>query len=132
MTDLKKLVLEVLGNEQYGRQILNNHKELFDTLQTDTYVPSTEPSETHVAKLLPPAEAIDTYNDIDEDEEITIEDISHETEEDDSLSLEKKEKEMIVKALRRNNNKRKYAAQALGISERTLYRKIKQYQIDEE
>ncbi|OIN61095.1 sigma-54 interaction domain-containing protein [Arsenicibacter rosenii] len=132
MTDLKKLVLEVLGNEQYGRQILNNHKELFDTLQSDTYVPSAEPSETHVAKLLPAVETIENYNDLDEDEEITIEDISHETEDDDSLSLEKKEKEMIVKALRRNNNKRKYAAQALGISERTLYRKIKQYQIDEE
>jgi len=133
MTELKKLVLEVLGNEQYGRQILNNHKELFDTLQTDNYVPASEPSETHMAKLLPAPDVIETYNDIDDDDsEITIEDISHETEEDDSLSLEKKEKEMIVKALRRNNNKRKYAAQALGISERTLYRKIKQYQIDEE
>ena len=106
---------------------------MFDTLQTDNYVPASEPSETHMAKLLPAPDVIETYNDIDDDDsEITIEDISHETEEDDSLSLEKKEKEMIVKALRRNNNKRKYAAQALGISERTLYRKIKQYQIDEE
>ena len=64
--------------------------------------------------------------------EVTVEDVSHETEDDDSLSLDKKEKELIVKALRRNNNKRKYAAQALGISERTLYRKIKQYEIEEE
>ena len=40
-----------------------------------------------------------------------------------------KEKEMITKALNRNNGKRKYAAQALGISERTLYRKIKQYDL---
>lgn len=135
MTELKKLVLEVLGNEQYGRQILNNHKELFDTLQTDNYA-ATSPSdtaETHMAKLLPAGESIDRYNDLEDDEPlVTVEDITHETEEDDSLSLEKKEKEMIVKALRRNNNKRKYAAQALGISERTLYRKIKQYQIDEE
>ena len=50
---------------------------------------------------------------------------------DESLSLERQEKEMIIKALRKNNNKRKYAAQALGISERTLYRKIKQYDIEE-
>jgi transcriptional regulator with PAS, ATPase and Fis domain len=38
--------------------------------------------------------------------------------------------EMIIRALRKHNNKRKYAAQDLGISERTLYRKIKQYEID--
>ncbi|MFN3382708.1 MAG: helix-turn-helix domain-containing protein, partial [Runella zeae] len=61
-----------------------------------------------------------------------VEDIAHETAEDESLSLEQKEKEMIVKALQRSNGKRKYAAQALGISERTLYRKIKQYDIEEE
>ncbi|MCA0233406.1 MAG: helix-turn-helix domain-containing protein [Bacteroidetes bacterium] len=59
-------------------------------------------------------------------------DISHETAEDESLSLEHKEKEMIVKALQRSAGKRKYAAQALGISERTLYRKIKQYDIEED
>ena len=60
-----------------------------------------------------------------------VEDISHETEQDESLSIEAKEKELIIKALRKNNNKRKYAAQDLGISERTLYRKIKQYEIDD-
>ena len=54
-----------------------------------------------------------------------------EEEDDDSLSIEKKEKELIIKALRKNSNKRKYAAQDLGISERTLYRKIKQYEIDD-
>ena len=58
-----------------------------------------------------------------------IQDITHETEDDNSLSLEKKEKELIIKALQKNNNKRKYAARDLGISERTLYRKIKQYEI---
>ena len=60
-----------------------------------------------------------------------IEDISHETERDESLSIEAKEKELIIKALRKNNNKRKYAARDLGISERTLYRKIKQFEIDD-
>ena len=48
----------------------------------------------------------------------------------DSLSIEKKEKELIIKALRKNRNKRKYAAKDLGISERTLYRKIKHYNIE--
>jgi DNA-binding NtrC family response regulator len=60
-----------------------------------------------------------------------VEDISHETEEE-SLSLEKNEKDMIIKALKKNNFKRKYAAMSLGISERTLYRKIKQYDIEDE
>ena len=48
----------------------------------------------------------------------------------ESLSIEKKEKELIIKALRKNRNKRKYAAKDLGISERTLYRKIKYYNIE--
>ncbi len=48
----------------------------------------------------------------------------------ESLSIEKKEKELIIRALRKNKNKRKYAAKDLGISERTLYRKIKHYNIE--
>ncbi|MFC5407735.1 sigma-54 interaction domain-containing protein [Larkinella bovis] len=131
MNDLKRLVLDVLKNEQNGHEILKNNKELFETLQSDDLVREPEPA---VTRLLPAGNVIDVdeYDPADTASDVTVEDITHETEEDDSLSLEKKEKEMIVKALRRNNNKRKYAAQALGISERTLYRKIKQYEIDEE
>jgi transcriptional regulator with PAS, ATPase and Fis domain len=47
----------------------------------------------------------------------------------DSLSLQDKENEVICKALRKHNGKRKDAAKELGISERTLYRKIKEYDI---
>ncbi|WP_234734830.1 sigma-54 interaction domain-containing protein [Tellurirhabdus bombi] len=128
MNELKKLVLDVLKNDQYGPDILNNHKNLFETIQPTDLRPEAEPP-----RLLPPPAIIeyDQYENEDNANAITVEDITHETEEDDSLSLEKKEKEMIEKALQRNHNKRKYAAQALGISERTLYRKIKQYQIDE-
>ena len=50
---------------------------------------------------------------------------------EESLSLEEKEIELIQKALIRHSGKRKLAAQDLGISERTLYRKIKEYDIDE-
>ncbi len=53
----------------------------------------------------------------------------HETVEE-SLSLMDKEKELIVKALKKHRNKRKDAAHDLGISERTLYRKIKEYQLE--
>ncbi len=50
--------------------------------------------------------------------------------EEETLSLQDKELELIVKALERNNGRRKAASKELGISERTLYRKIKQYDIE--
>ena len=49
---------------------------------------------------------------------------------EENLSIEDMEKELILKALRKHQGKRKYAAQELGISERTLYRKINQYHLD--
>jgi transcriptional regulator with PAS, ATPase and Fis domain len=48
---------------------------------------------------------------------------------EESLSIQKKEKDLIIKALEKHNGKRKAAAKDLGISERTLYRKIKEYDI---
>ncbi|MEL7120782.1 MAG: helix-turn-helix domain-containing protein, partial [Bacteroidota bacterium] len=48
---------------------------------------------------------------------------------EENLSLEENEKELIRKALKKHNGRRKEAAQDLGISERTLYRKIKQYEL---
>jgi DNA-binding NtrC family response regulator len=55
---------------------------------------------------------------------------SHETI-DENLSLLDKERELIIKALKKHRNKRRDAAEDLGISERTLYRKIKEYRLDE-
>ena len=52
--------------------------------------------------------------------------------ENESLRIESKERELIIKALIKNKNKRKYAAKDLGISERTLYRKIKYYNLDKD
>ena len=54
---------------------------------------------------------------------------AHEEMIDESLSLSDKEKEMIIKAIEKHKGKRKYAAQELGISERTLYRKNNEYNI---
>ena len=53
-------------------------------------------------------------------------------EEEETLSLLDKEIEMIKRALERSKGKRKQAAAELGISERTLYRKIKQYDLNED
>jgi len=119
MNDLKKLVFELMQTGNYT-QALKDHPDLFNDLkdhgdQKTFYLP---PQEQHI-----PAP-------INIDKVKVVEDIPHETAEE-SLSLEHKEKEMILKALKKNNNKRKYAANDLGISERTLYRKIKQYEIEE-
>jgi transcriptional regulator with PAS, ATPase and Fis domain len=48
---------------------------------------------------------------------------------DESVSLQEKELEMIKKSLERNKGKRKLVAKELGISERTLYRKLKQFDL---
>ncbi|MGZ4090444.1 MAG: helix-turn-helix domain-containing protein, partial [Bacteroidia bacterium] len=55
----------------------------------------------------------------------------HTIEVEETLSLQDKEIDMIRKALRKHKGKRKYAAKELGISERTLYRKINEYHIEE-
>jgi len=54
---------------------------------------------------------------------------AEEIQEEETLSLHDKEIELIIKSLERNKGKRKLAASELGISERTLYRKIKQYNL---
>jgi transcriptional regulator with PAS, ATPase and Fis domain len=56
-------------------------------------------------------------------------DYAEDIEEEETLSLQDKEVELIKKSLDRHHGKRKPAADELGISERTLYRKIKQYDL---
>lgn len=116
VNDLKKIVLENATNPSDAAQIVKDNAELFDGIEKEI-----KPTLDSIRVLKPNNAPV---------EEEEVQDISHVTE-DDSLSIEKKEKELIVKALRKNNNKRKYAAKDLGISERTLYRKIKQYELEE-
>ncbi|MBC6365919.1 sigma-54-dependent Fis family transcriptional regulator [Algoriphagus sp. AK58] len=129
MNDLKKLVLESFQSGGINPSLMQKHQGLFEDI--DTGMISKEPVEATSPYSMPLV--IDSKkspaNPEEEYEDDVIEDIVHE-EDDNSLSLERKEKEMILKALRKHNNKRKYAASDLGISERTLYRKIKQYEIE--
>lgn len=116
--DLKKLVLETFPNQAKASQLAKDHPSLFEGIDNET----DRHSEPVVLNLNTSDQAHQHVED--------IHDISHEAE-DDSLSIEKKEKELIIRALRKNSNKRKYAARDLGISERTLYRKIKQYDLED-
>ncbi len=125
MNDLKKFVLEVMKSESPSKEIIKDHSNLFEDI--DQEVPPTLKAEEPVLLNLNNGTSSPGYDDHNTTE---IQDIAHETEEEE-LSLEKIEKELIIKALRKNNNKRKYAAQDLGISERTLYRKIKQYELED-
>lgn len=116
MTDLKKLVLELMQGEKLGEEIQQNHAHLISKLYNNE-APIIR--EDHIPRknyevTRPPEDQIQDTEEIVEE----------------SLSLEEKEKELIEKALNRHNGKRKYAAQELGISERTLYRKIKEYNIN--
>lgn len=130
MNDLKKLVLESYQSGGINQSIIQKHQGLFEDMES-SFSPK-EPAETSQNYQGPFVLDSQKSNKMNEEdyEEDAIEDIIHE-EDDNSLSLEKKEKELILKALRKHNNKRKYAASDLGISERTLYRKIKEYEIDQ-
>ena len=120
LTDLKKLVVELLS--QSGNiQLSPDQHAIMDKLYQD-YGTAATPSKGLIAPRIEPVE-----NDFIDNEESFV---LHE-EFEESLSLEEREKELIVKALEKHRGKRKYAAQELGISERTLYRKIKEYNLAE-
>lgn len=128
MNELKKFVLDVMQDETAKKDILKDHSSLFENIDSATNSESQRSDEPVLLNITPTNQSSTNY--VEEDQE-DIEDITHEMEEEESLSLEKKEKELIIKALNRNKNKRKYAAKDLGISERTLYRKIKQYELED-
>lgn len=123
VTDLKKLVHGILNEGGVDQEILNENKNLFENMEEKVGQSNIKSQTPYLIKPGSSEEKDLNYS--------NIEDIILESETEESLSLEDKEKEMILKALKKNNNKRKYAARDLGISERTLYRKIKQFEIDE-
>lgn len=112
--DLKKIVADILQDEKSPIHLAETNAHLFD-----------RPENVQVS-LRPAEKAIPIKKDFPDDFEDPIQD-SEVIEE--SLSLEKKEIDMIHKALEKYNGKRKNAARELGISERTLYRKINEYDI---
>lgn len=127
VSELKKLVFNMLAHQPNDEDLLREHSHLFENMEQPQFNGrSYKPEPVQSEPLYLPIKQSQTR----EYEEEKVEDIPHETEEE-SLSLEDKERELILKALKKHNNKRKYAAQDLGISERTLYRKLKQYDIED-
>lgn len=122
LNNLRNLTLELLNkdssktneniNPELIKEVMSFQKESLPEKQTLTKSATTFINET--------AEQDNLY---DEPEFIDI------SEQNESLSIQHKEEELIRKALDKHNGKRKYAAEELGISERTLYRKIKQFNI---
>ena len=117
MNDLKKLVHDLMYDQTPSSETRAEQAQIIRNLyqkESAAYVPEPSASKPvhydhHVGR-----------NDIQDTEEFV----------EESLSLEDKEIELIRKALEKHKGKRKYAAQELGISERTLYRKIKEYDIE--
>ena len=127
LNDLKKLTLELLKhdnsekvqeeNETLIRKIYGGKEEEFEqeeeSMAEVLHLP--EPVVENPVVVSQPQE--DRYH------------FAEEIQEEETLSLQEKEIELIKKSLERNRGKRKAAATELGISERTLYRKIKQYDL---
>lgn len=125
LNDLKKLTLELMQNGSSKVQEAN--KGLIQRI----YGQKEETFEEEPRLSVLPNEAQQIQEEFIEDDEDDSNYIFADTieEEEDSLRLDQKEIELIKKALERNKGKRKAAADELGISERTLYRKIKQFDL---
>ena len=115
---------------------LNELKKLTSNIKKSN---STESEKIDDIQSLLPRKFNEMENSNDENDSLLDDNFEHkndkysfaeEINEEETLSLQDKELELIIKALERNNGRRKAAAKELGISERTLYRKIKQYDLE--
>ncbi|WP_421920702.1 sigma-54 interaction domain-containing protein [Marinifilum sp.] len=116
MSDLKKLVFDLMQKGENSSDLKKDNAMLIRKLYEDKNMDIVQQQPTKQ----PTVNLSSSDNSVIQDTEVFVE---------ESLSLEEKEIELIRKALEKHNGKRKYAAQDLGISERTLYRKIKEYDI---
>jgi transcriptional regulator with PAS, ATPase and Fis domain len=123
LTELKKLVLDLAGSN-HEIALNADQSAVVNRIYQEVY----EESPSLPTRMLPvapvqvelPTKTLDSHEEFEEHIEL-----------EESLSLEDREKELIAKALEKHKGKRKYAALELGISERTLYRKIKEFQLGE-
>ena len=119
INDLKKLTLDLMQNGD-AEQVKEENHGLIERIYQEQKQSENENIELVQIRQATPTNSTAAQNNYEYAETI---------EEDENLSLQEKEIEMIRKSLEKNSNKRKLAAKELGISERTLYRKIKQYDL---
>jgi transcriptional regulator with PAS, ATPase and Fis domain len=124
LNDLKKLTLELMKNGSSKVKDINPNliQKIYGSQENESEIDFEEEPRTAV---MTPATREDNYHIPDDNNYLDAETI----EEEEILRLEQKEIEMIKKSLEKNKGKRKAAADELGISERTLYRKIKQFDL---
>ncbi|WP_316807574.1 sigma-54 interaction domain-containing protein [Pedobacter agri] len=117
MVELKKLVAEIIQHGGNTATVLADNPQYINQLYRDVELPSGHEHAFTIQQPSPSSNNNGNNGDY----------FAHEAEEvEESLSLVDKESDLIKKALKKHKGKRKFAAQELGISERTLYRKIKE------
>lgn len=128
LSDLKKLTLDLIKNGASNIQEAN--KSLIQKIYGKPEENNSIFEEEQRLEVIPTKnhQTQEKFEEIDEDDDENYL-FAEAIEEEETLSLEAKEIELIKKSLDRNKGKRKAAADELGISERTLYRKIKQYDL---
>ena len=128
LNDLKKLTMELMQNDNHSDVQKNNEGLIQKIYKKEEVLESEKEPEFLSLPAKPQNEnAVEIVKDTEE--KYTYIDAIEEEDEEETLSLHDKELELIKKSLERHQGKRKLAADELGISERTLYRKIKQYDL---
>lgn len=117
LNDLRALTMELLSKN--SSEVVEENRDLVKRIFSTDSLPSSDSLLHYEDQNIDP---IPQYSDIEDYEYEDIDD-------NESLSLQDNEMELIEKALEKHNGRRKDAAKDLGISERTLYRKIKQYEL---
>lgn len=130
---LYKILYELRGNVSDLRRDLNNVRKQLETYRELEETAHYRHLATDGAQTLP-ATTQDAFRPDDKEVEDAVAEEIQETRpqrEEESLNLNDNQRQMVVRALERNNGNRKKAAQELGISDRTLYRRIKEYGLED-
>ncbi len=140
VTELKRMFLEVLQNPGMATKDHAFINELKELKSKDVHQPFLVPQVQHAPQTMQPVSPLPADTRLTEGRGHSVNrqvsfgmnnDIQEHEVVEESLNIMDKEKELIIKALKKHRSKRKDAALDLGISERTLYRKLKEYDIDD-
>ncbi len=131
---LYKILYELRGNVSEMRREMNDMRKKIDEaskLENATPYQQTTPYPTTMHTLAPAEQHVPPYGMHDMRQQNRVEDVEvEEIKDNDSLNLNDLGRQMVERALEKNGGNRKKAAAELGISDRTLYRRIKQYGLD--